>query len=917
MTLPDLKQALLNSATFTEACDISFESLQSPDGTSKIEALIRDFRDQQKKIRAQKLRSYSKNKNNTQTETHRLLEETADFLLQNTHSLKQLETARVSAVFTAHPTFALKDDVYEELAAMAETPSLEPIKRKSDRRDAPPTLPEEERLSLTAISRGRDALDSLNLALIRKADQKTSIQKEFLPSPLLFATWVGFDIDGRNDIGWWDALSYRLLLKKAQIERLLKQISSLSTENKEKEDFIQRLQDALTALDAQISACPKGNKGETPSIEEIQEFSKALTFVSAKSLRKAKELTPFFEVLSKALPQAEKEKLQSWKASFLSHGLGLGLMQARINAAQLYNIARTRLGLSDDPAIPSHRRVLIDHLNNALSNLSPVPVNLGSILGEPSVAARMMMTMAQILKHIDQDSPIRFLIAETESGYTLLAALWLARFFGIDDRKIEISPLFETETALENGGAILEEAFNSPHWRNYIQTNGKLCLQFGYSDSGRYVGQLAATPLTTRLKLRAAELLEEYALQETELVFFDTHGESIGRGAHPKSLHDRLSYFSPPSLKKKWQEKNLHIRTENAFQGADGYLLFGSELLSVNAVSTIVHFAYPSLKKDPQEIIDPIERNGTIIGDFFATIARSMADLIQDPGYAALLGTFGSSLIDATGSRAASRQSSGRSPKISSPRQLRAIPNNAILLQLGWWANIIHGLGAAAQRHPEAFQAFQLTSPRFRLLIDFAEQALAHSDLDVLRGITALLDPGLWLAYAEHSQNDRHLRNRYLAIASGLEELNVWKDASATFRRLQRDYISLDSACSKIPHMQKEEKIIHAIRIALIKKIWILGTQVPYFGPQDGFTRETVTEMTLLLDIPNLLKKLRSLFPKSPIENTHLDFGEKGEVTNSQGFRRENENIIDPIEKCFNLLRECGVAIQHANGAFG
>ena len=54
-----------------------------------------------------------------------------------------------------------------------------------------------------------------------------------------------------------------------------------------------------------------------------------------------------------------------------------------------------------------------------------------------------MMTIAQIIKHVDGSVPVRFLIAETETGYTLLAALWLARLFGIE-RHIEISPLFET-----------------------------------------------------------------------------------------------------------------------------------------------------------------------------------------------------------------------------------------------------------------------------------------------------------------------------------------------------------------------------------------------------------------------------------------------------------------------------------------
>lgn len=91
------------------------------------------------------------------------------------------------------------------------------------------------------------------------------------------------------------------------------------------------------------------------------------------------------------------------------------------------------------------------------------------------------------MKHVDGSASICFLIAETETGYTLLAALRLARHFGVD-RHIEISPLFETASALERGERVLDEALRSPHFRDYLKLHGRLCLQFGYLDSGRYVG---------------------------------------------------------------------------------------------------------------------------------------------------------------------------------------------------------------------------------------------------------------------------------------------------------------------------------------------------------------------------------------------------------------------------------------------
>ena len=145
-------------------------------------------------------------------------------------------------------------------------------------------------------------------------------------------------------------------------------------------------------------------------------------------------------------------------------------------------------------------------MNAALDAVKPVQVDFGALLAEQASAVRLMMTVAQIIKHVDGSMPVRFLIAETETGYTLLAALWLARLFGIE-RHIEISPLFETADALEHGATVLEEALRSPHYRAYLQATGRLALQFGYSDSGRYVGQLAASYLIERLRLKIGQTL--------------------------------------------------------------------------------------------------------------------------------------------------------------------------------------------------------------------------------------------------------------------------------------------------------------------------------------------------------------------------------------------------------------------------
>ncbi|EHH68597.1 phosphoenolpyruvate carboxylase [Gluconobacter morbifer] len=877
------------------------------DALNDLERTVRALRDEHFVQRAAHLRSYIGLEDGNPQDR---LAAVATQLVEQAENAENLSVPAIAAVFTAHPTFALADHVYDLLTERAENPEKPLPCLQTHRRDAPPTLAHEQALALAAILRGRDALDALTACLIQEMSSRWAGEADHVdPAPVVLASWVGFDTDGRNDIGWWDTIRIRLELKLAQLQRLETGLATLGLQDSA---LAMRVRRAIEAVNTQHASCPIG-RDATPL--EIQTFAQTLIFHREKALLDARELLPLFRDAMSALSSDRDATLhlRTLRAGFITHGLGIAHIHTRLNAAQIYNVARTRLGLMDDPALPSRRRVLLAKIDEALSDLSPRAVDFGSLLVEPASAARLMMTMAQILKHIDSGTPIRFLIAETESGYTLLATLWLARLFGIQDHQIEISPLFETESALENGETILEEAFHSPHWRAYLRANGRLSLQFGYSDSGRYVGQLAATNLVERLRNRTLALLKEHDLEDVALTLFDTHGESIGRGAHPFTLRQRLNYFSPARTRIAMLEAGVNCRVETAFQGGDGYTLFGTNALAASTIATLAEH----VADVPKKMDDPIYARPDFAADFFSTIAIDMGTLVDDPGYAALLSAFGPSLIDKTGSRPSARQSDTATvTRITHPSQLRAIPNNAILQQLGWWANVLHGLGNAAQRHPDTFEQFAKGSPRFREAMDFARQALAHSDLAVLRATIRQLDPGLWLDRAAQAK-DEESRQHLLTISRGLEILRFWVSAPAMFRRIQTDHIALRAAWPDAPQMDVREKLLHAIRFALIDRLWVLSTHIPYFGPRNTLTREAITNLILCLDVPRALHLLEDLFPVSGPSISNLDFGEPGDAGEECGFTREHEQIFKPLKRHFDLMREVGVAIMHANRAFG
>ena len=138
------------------------------------------------------------------------------------------------------------------------------------------------------------------------------------------------------------------------------------------------------------------------------------------------------------------------------------------------------------------------------------------------------MLIKQVLKYIDEDQSIRFLIAECDYSLTVMTALYFSKMFGVEE-KIDISPLFETQKGLENGHAIIGTLLKNKHFKNYIINRKKITVQTGYSDAGRYLGQTAAVLSMKICKEKLQVHLVDNNIHGVKLLIFNTHGESIGR----------------------------------------------------------------------------------------------------------------------------------------------------------------------------------------------------------------------------------------------------------------------------------------------------------------------------------------------------------------------------------------------------
>ncbi|TXN20545.1 MULTISPECIES: phosphoenolpyruvate carboxylase [Methylobacterium] len=839
-----------------------------------------------------------------------------------------------AAVFTAHPTFGMPKAVAAAIASAASTTDetaraalVEKAAALSTRPDPKISLDDEFEQACIAANHGRSALDVFNGALLDAARERWPDRwTEIVPKPFAIASWVGCDTDGRTDIGWWDTLRYRLISKRMQFERILRDLPDVPAARVVRE----LTAGALDSVKRQLAGAPL--LGTKPSLEAVHRFALALIIERERAqVDSGPMLAGMAAAIGAAESDADKRAIAVLRSGIAAHGLSNALPHFRLNASQIHNAVRRVIDLEGEPTDAAQRRSHLSTINTLLNDVQPVPVDFGALAAERASAARLMMTIAQILKHVDGTHPVRFLIAETETGYTLLAALWLARNYGIAD-KLEITPLFETASALEQGIRVLDDALRNPHWRRHLKRLGRLCVQFGYSDSGRYVGQLAATFWIERLRLRITELMAQNDLADVELVIFDTHGESIGRGAHPTSLSDRLAYLAPESAREKTRAAGIGVRLESSFQGSDGYLMFGSPELARASVSRIAEHVFADELTDDDAFADyvindapaakraggdPIYAEADFAAEFFRAARQDMEALVEDPGYAALLGTFGPGLIDRTGSRPAARQSDGGGPvMITHPRQLRAIPNNAILQQLGFLANSLHGIGRAASRAPDIFRSMREDSVRFSRAFRLVQHAASVGDLDVLRAYIDTLDPAVWLERARRTRRDGR-RDELIVVASALERLNLAPDLRRLFGRLTTDWLALQSAAPDLATMSARLTLLHAIRLALVHRIWFLAVHIPSFRPQSGLTREALLERFLRLDIDGCLALLDEVFPITPDPTLGLNFGEPPGPRDVGTYEAEHATLFQPIRRLFVRVREISGMIQHEVGAFG
>ena len=818
----------------------------------------------------------------------------------------------VHVVMTAHPTFLLSRAQAAAVAGAAASPNPDDACAAPGTRETI-TLDYEHAEAMAALSRAQAARDTLNAALYAAARQRWPEQwRSLAPLPFRFASWVGYDMDGRTDIGWHTSLHYRLSEKAERLAGYAVRLAGLAPDLAAR---LARAGDYARAMAARFAG----------DLADPAALSAAANALTADHPDKLISLAPVLAELDQLAATADDDRAEALlvvAAAMRADGLGMGWIHFRVNSSQLQNAIRRRI--DPDGTLDLASQAALVRMREMLAEVRPLRSNFAALAIENSTAVRQFLAMVQILGHVDADAPIRMLVAECEQPTTVLAALYFARLFGIED-KVDVSPLFETESALEHGGRFLDALLAEPAYRAYARARGRVAIQTGFSDAGRFVGQIPAALAIERLQGRLSEAMQANGLGDVAALIFNTHGESMGRGAHPSSFADRLAWPLSPWARRRFVRAGIALEPEVSFQGGDGYLFFGSDEL---ALATLTRLAeHPPTAADPQAPTDPFYRRTDLSLDFYRAIRRVQQRHLASRTYPRAVTAFGLGLLNDTGSRKSRRQSDLAAEREMSLRQIRAIPHNAVLQQLGYPVNVIAGFGTAAEGNVEEIATLLRDSARGRQLVRLVRASNALASIKTVAAFGELFNSAYW-ASRPYRGDEGHIADGCLALAEYL----TTDDRTGVFRRLASrlrvDALKLHKLLALVPDEAPDPAreqhrrtlgVLQALRLALFQHMFLRAVSVPRFSRANDIAREDVLEMVFTLRVEEALAQLRRAFPVSAPSLADFAVAEPTDYPDegASGYGAIHSQFIDPIARAQALSLRIGTAIANEFGAHG
>ncbi len=473
---------------------------------------------------------------------------------------KAIAALEVTLTLTAHPTEAARRTVLEKLYRIAQrleerdqcslTPreladAREAIREEITglwqtdevRRERPSVGDEVKNILFYVEEILWDLMLELPHELDRAFEAAYGERLGFVRTPLRIHSWVGGDMDGNPNVTP-EVLEDSILAHQVRgLRRLLRAARDLGGSLSQSDRYVRAPESLLASIREDARRMPRTAAEQGPRTEG-EPWRKKLRFVEARlaaTITGIEQRRTMLEPRDAESPSRELEPRYR-EPSELASDLQLiadSLREAKCThagerrARALFELVKAGgFGIAE-----LEMRTVADDARSGATWLAGK--------GERSPGAIRLLSALERIARAQRESgegACRTLILSmTRDENCVLAALACARESGLWDAergcaRLDIVPLFETNSALERSADIMRAIFADPGYRRHLDGRGVQEVMVGYSDSGKEVGLLAASGALRRVQ----EALPAVAAEaDVPLRIFHGRGESVARGGGP------------------------------------------------------------------------------------------------------------------------------------------------------------------------------------------------------------------------------------------------------------------------------------------------------------------------------------------------------------------------------------------------
>ena len=138
--------------------------------------------------------------------------------------------------------------------------------------------------------------------------------------------------------------------------------------------------------------------------------------------------------------------------------------------------------------------------------------------------------------------------------------------------------------------------------------------------------------------------------------------------------------------------------------------------------------------------------------------------------------------------------------------------------------------------------------------------------------------------------------------------INILRDDALDFHSIASSELNL--------HPEQNERVsldlIQSLRISLMAHALLITAKLPNFSARDNLTPENLLLSAFKMDLETVISQIKIAFPRIAVDRKfEKDINLKDEYRNIQ------EDFINPLSICNDLILETGVLISHAFNAHG